>query len=119
MQVKTRDDTKNLTVSNLSSNVILTITIGNAQLGANVLQFKGAPDVFAKGTITNLDLGPGLALRGKTLNIITNILDHNPSTNGVVATYFFSGCTPSASLFSDTVDNDGDIFSVSTDFIFS
>ena len=98
--------------------VFLTITIGNAQIGGNVVRFKNSSDVIGKGEIKNLQLGTGIDLSGSTLKVTTNILDVNEQTNGIVVTYFFSGCIPAATMFHDKVDNDGDIFSYLVEFNF-
>jgi hypothetical protein len=99
-------------------NALLTITIGNAQIGGSVVRFKNSAGIIGKGEIKNLQLGMGAELSGKTLKVTTNILDVNEQTNGIVVTYFFSGCTPAVTVFHDTVANDGDIFSYLVDFNF-
>lgn len=98
--------------------VFLTITIGNAQIGGSVVKFKGSSTIIGKGEIKNLKLGSGMDLSGRALKVATNILDVNEQTNGIVVTYFFHACTPQVTVFHDTVDNDGDIFSYQIDFNF-
>ncbi len=110
MAIRKRNETVDLKVSR-NENIMLTVTIGNAQIGASVMRLKGSSEVIAKGEIENLDLGMGSDLVGKTLKITTNILDMNDQTNGIVVTYYFHNCTPPVVVFDDTVDNDGDIFS--------
>ena len=117
MKVKKRTESVNL-VADGSDNVILGITIGNAQIGGSVVKIKNTSTVIAKGDIQNLNLGSKATLAGKTITIFTNILDANDQTNGVVVTYFFHACQPAATTFSDKVDNDGDIFSFIVDFNF-
>ena len=116
MEVKRRSETLTLTPDD-NADVFLTITIGNAQIGGSSVKFNNSPNV-GKGDIENLKLGKGSDLVGKTLEVTTNILDSNEQTNGVVVTYFFSACTPPATVFSDKVDNDGDIFSFEVNFNF-
>jgi hypothetical protein len=117
MALKKRSETVNLKVQK-DEKVLLTITIGNAQIGGNFIKFKNSSDVLAKGEVQNLDLGTGSGLIGKTLKITTNILDANDQTNGVVVTYFFHSCTPPVTVFNDSVDNDGDVFSFLVEFNF-
>ena len=120
MAIKKRSESVALTVSNAgSTNVILNVTIGNAQIGGNLVKWKHDQQVVKKGKIENLDLGSPAFVKGKTLTVITNILDVNEQTNGVVATYAFHNCTPFTTSFDDKVDNDGDIFSLTVDFIFN
>jgi hypothetical protein len=118
MALKKRTETVALSVIK-KQNILLTITIGNAQIGGNVVRFKNASGILGKGEIQNLDLGLGSDLIGKTLKVTTNILDVNDQTNGVVVTYFFHNCDPAATMFHDTVKDDGDIFSFIVEFNFN
>lgn len=115
MKVKTKKVTQPLKLAS-SGNLTLTVTIGAAQIGGSIVSKSG--NLIKKGEITSLDLGPVASWTGKTLNVVTNILDVNPSTNGVVATYFFTGTTPTVVTEADAVDNDGDVFSFDIDFTF-
>lgn len=117
MKVKKRNETVQLKADG-TEDVILTITIGNAQIGASLVRFKNSPNLLGKGEIQNLNLGSKAALAGKTVTVTTNILDANEQTNGVVVTYFFHACQPPVTTFHDKVDNDGDIFSFIVDFNF-
>lgn len=98
--------------------VFLTVNIGNAQIGGSVLKFKNSPDVLAKGKIRNLKIGKGEDLLGKTLKINTNVLDSNTSTDKIFITHDFKNGVPSTFPFYDTVDNDGDVFSLTTEYHF-
>ena len=73
----------------VDASIFLTITVGNAQIGGNVVRWKNSPTILAKGEITNLNLGLGMDIRGRTLKITTNVLDVNPMTNGIVINHFF------------------------------
>jgi len=115
--IKKRTETAELETQN-DAQVLLTVTIGNAQIGGNVVRFKDAPVLLAKGEITRLVIGNGSELVGKTLKIVTNILDVNEQTNKIVVTYFVEGCTPLVTVFNDTVGNEGDIFSLTVEFTF-
>lgn len=117
MAVKKSSKTVDLKTA-ADQNVFLTITIGNAQIGGNVVRFNNSSTIIGKGEIKNLGLGLGPGLIGKTLKVTTNILDVNQQTNGIVVTYFFHACTPPVIVFHDTVNNDGDIFSYQIDFNF-
>lgn len=119
MKIKTRKEAINSSVTNQNSDVYLTITIGNAQIGGNVIRWKGSSNILAKGEISNLNLGKGSTIVGKTLEIFTNILDVNPMTNGVVATYYFHNATAPSVTFDDTVNNHGDVFSLELDVTFN
>ena len=101
-----------------SSQIYLDITIGNAQIGGSVVRFAGNTAIIGKGSITNLNLGLGQSLVGQTLQVVTNVLDVNSVTNGIVVTNYFHNATPAIYPYSDTVDNDGDIFSLTTQYNF-
>lgn len=106
----------NLTLSDQV--VYLTSVIGNAQIGGNQVKFKNDAKTLAKGDIKGLMVGNAASLRGKTLEIITNILDVNPGTNNIIITHHFQGCDPANVANSDSVNLDGDIFSFITSYNF-
>ena len=96
--------------------VILSITIGNAQLGGNVLELNGK--VIGKGSIKDFPVGLGKDLKGKSLKITTNVLDVNPSSNRISITHAFY-LTRAIDIFQypeagddPGVDNDGDVYSL-------
>ena len=101
---------------NKNNDVLLTITIGNAQVGGSVVRYKGASEPIGKGEIKNLNLGNGGVINGKILKITTNVVDVNEFTNGMVIAFFFHNATPVTFFYSDGVNNDGDIFSLQTEF---
>ncbi len=120
MAIKKRSEDVDLTlIDDQQTHVILNVTIGNAQIGGSLVKWKHSSDILKKGKIVNLDLGNIASIKGKTLTIITNVLDDNEQTNGVVVTYFFQNCNPAAKMFNDTVDADGDIFQLKVDFTFN
>lgn len=117
MKVKKRTESVSLAADG-TGDVLLTITIGNAQIGGSVVKIKNTSTILGKGEIANLRIGTKADLKGKTITVITNILDANEQTNGVVVTYFFHACQSPVTTFNDKVDNDGDIFSFTVDFNF-
>lgn len=118
MTIKTNDRAQSLQLT-AGGHVILTVTIGNAQLGASIVTIKGDTNIIAKGDITKLDLGASSDLKGKTLNVLTNTLDTNVASNAMITTYTFSGTNPAIAADTNTVDNDGDVYSLSFDFTFN
>lgn len=120
MKTKIRKEVRGVMVNgNIPTDVLLTITVGNGDKGGNHLIFEDAPNTtIAKGDIKNFNVGKSTDLLGKTLVITTNILDTNDQTNKVIATYNFKSCEPVKTLIDDTVDNDGDIFSLEIKFTF-
>jgi len=98
--------------------VFLTITIGNAQIGASLVKFVDSTTLFAKGTIHTLLLGKAEELDGRTLQVITNVLDANPSTNKVVVLHEFKNASPESLEYDDEVPNEGDILSLTRSFTF-
>lgn len=118
MKVKTKTQAPaDIAVSD-ADNISLTINIGDAQIGGSVVQFSGSPNPIGKGEIAALALGTGAALKGKTLNVTTNILDVNKASMLVSAAHQFQNGNPPAFNLADSVDNVGDIFSWATTYNF-
>lgn len=103
---------------NLETPILLTVTIGNAQIGGNVVRWKNNPNILAKGEIKNLRLGMGMDIKGKTLKVTTNVLDVNEATNGIVINHYFHNCTPPLFTYVDKVEKDGDIYQLITEYTF-
>lgn len=103
---------------NLDTTVLLTVTIGNAQIGGNVVRWKSNPNILAKGEIKNLNLGLGVDIRGKILKVTTNVLDVNEVTNGIVIVHYFHNGNPSSFTYEDRVEKDGDILQLVTEYTF-
>lgn len=119
MSIKKRTRNIDLQVTSNSSDVLLTVTIGNAQIGGSLVQWDDDSTILAKGEITNLNLGNGNSIKGKKLKLITNVLDANDQTNGIVVTNFFHNCNPQFDTFDDNVDDDGDIYQITTNYTFN
>lgn len=112
MEVKFRNEQFSMTIDNKGLDVLLTITVGNAQIGGSIVKWVDENTILKKGAIVNLNLGKGSEIIGKVLEITTNILDVNSQTNGVVTTNYFHNTKKLSKSFSDTLDNDGDVFSL-------
>src|ERR1700744_2262641 len=89
----------------------LTVRIGNIQVGGSIVQFADQPDILAKGTITNLQLGDGGILKNRALKVTTNVLDRNPATLNISVKHLFDNGNPAVQQLADTVDNAGDVYS--------
>jgi hypothetical protein len=63
------------------------IVIGNAQIGASVVKLNKTE--VARGDISDLDLGSGNTLAGKSLTIKSVVTDVNDSTNRTSIKYVF------------------------------
>lgn len=114
MTVKNRTEPAQDIHLGTASQVFLTITIGNAQIGGSIVQFKDAAQPVAKGQIVDLNLGTGAGLDNSVLQVQTNVLDSNDSINRIVFTHFFhdeSGNQLASFQIKDQVDSDGDILS--------
>lgn len=103
---------------NLETTVFLTVTIGNAQIGGNVVRWKNNPNVLAKGEIKNLKLGLGIDIKGKILKVTTNVLDVNAVSNGIVIVHYFHNGNPAPFTYDDRVEKDGDILQLITEYTF-
>lgn len=117
MAVKEVDKSKDLKV-NANSDVFLTITIKNAQIGGNFLAFQGSNTPLSKGLISKFPIGNRESLLGRTLEITTNVLDTNVHSNDVEVDFVFESCNPHIVVFEDSVKGQGDILSLLYKFTF-
>jgi hypothetical protein len=107
---------------NGSDHIVLSVTIGNAQIGGNVVLLDDIQ--IAKGEIKHFDLGLGSDLIGKTLTIFTNVLDVNPDSNRISITHFFFNGNPPVFSYPPLaknemeVDNNGDVLSLTAIYQF-
>jgi len=87
------------------NNVMLTITIGNGQIGASTV--LGAATIV--GDVKDFAVGKGRDLRGKNIDIHTVLTDVNASTNILSADYDLTGGVhPQTISLESTVKNEGD-----------
>ena len=90
-----------------AGDVILTIVIGNAQIGSSVVKL-GSKEL-GRRDINNLKVGSGPALKGKILKTKSVVTDVNDRTNKTSVTYKLKGGSrDQAFVSSGTVDNNGD-----------
>jgi len=101
-----------------NTNIFLTIFIGYAQMGASQVQFAGDPAPIAKGTITHLALGNSNSLKGKTLEILSKVLESNTATMNYIVTHDFSDGTPAHFTTSGAFAASGDILIWNTTYNF-
>ncbi|MBD0254482.1 MAG: hypothetical protein ICV83_02085 [Cytophagales bacterium] len=92
---------------NPDEDVFLTVTIGNAQLGASLV-VDGSGNTLAKGDIAKVNLGRGSSLLGTAITVFTNVLDVNDvdPNNGVVVVDHFTNVRNDY-LYKDTAPQGG------------
>ena len=120
MQVKKQTE-KPVDISlKANADIFISVIIGNRQIGGAILRYKDEEEPFAKGKIKSLSLGKGKSLIGRTLLVMTNVLDSNDSTDKIVITHEFDDAVAefSSTEIDGTVDNDGDVFSSSATYNF-
>ena len=83
--------------------ILLSIVVGDAQIGSSYVQLEG--DKKGEGQISNLALGTGEEVRGKTLAVKSVVTDVNDATNSTSITYRVGGQELSQTA---TVDQEGD-----------
>lgn len=90
-EIKHPDPVVNSQPVKVTDDVILSILIGSGQIGGSIVQDENNKQL-GKGTVTNLNLGKGSTLIGKSYKIITNVLDVNDEDikNSVIVTHRFS-----------------------------
>ena len=122
MEVKSVDPGSFVIAVNEPDHIVLSVTIGNAQIGGNVVLLDNKQ--IGKGEIKHFDLGLGGDLIGKTLTLITNVLDVNPDSNKISITHFFFNGNPPVFSYPPLVenemevDNNGDVLSLNATYQF-
>lgn len=87
--------------------VRLTVTIGDAQMGASRVQING--DQITTGAVADLVIGNGPAVAGRTLRIKTVVTDVNNRTNNTDVRYDITGGRSNLYFCLGTVvDEEGD-----------
>jgi hypothetical protein len=97
-------------ITDQQSDVRLTITIGNLQIGGSTVKWANDNAILAQGPVFDLPLGSGNSVIGKTLNIRTNFFDQNPNSNFVSGMYDFNNGNDPIHVYFDEVQNNGDFF---------
>jgi hypothetical protein len=111
--------TKFYPVKKTKEKVILTVTIGDSQMGITAVSLDGAQLVPGHlGTLT-LDLGAGPEIKGKTLVCTTTVSDVSAETNHTSVTYALQGgIEPYSHLLEETVPVNGGKMSYTASFWF-
>ena len=79
----------NTTYEVAQGNVTLTIIIGNAQLGSSLVKVNN--EEIGRGQISDLSIGSGVIIAGKTLSIKSVVTDVNDKTNLTSIRYILKG----------------------------
>jgi hypothetical protein len=100
----------------LDADVVLSIEIGDQQLGSSVVRLDGKV-VGGPGEVTDLALGCGAQLAGRDLAVKTLVADVNENTNRTSVTYVLSGGVPHEPfIVRQQVPNNGDSATYRTTF---
>jgi hypothetical protein len=101
-----------------SSEVHLTVTVGDGQVGGSSVLWKG--EIIGEGIIDNLKIGgSGETLKFKTFRCTTRIKDSNPLTNRSSVTYNLRGGQNEREyLFEAEMSSDGAYATYSITFVF-
>jgi hypothetical protein len=73
-----------------SSQIFLTVEVGDSQVGGTALQLNGSPIPFNPAGETPIG-APGQDLRRSVLQVVTTVKDVNPLTNSTSVTHHFRG----------------------------
>lgn len=88
--------------------VTVRVIIGEAQAGGWVIGWD-SDHVIAKGSEpTDVDIGRGADVRGKTLQVAATAVDVRPETNRMSATLVIAGGVAGAQQFTTAWDDGGD-----------
>ncbi|WP_439695652.1 hypothetical protein ACFGVS_22390 [Mucilaginibacter sp. AW1-7] len=75
----------------INSNYYLHVLIGNGQAGATT--FKNFEGQIYKPEVFNAVIGKGNDIKGKSTDVISNVLEINPDTDSVIITYYVTDKT--------------------------
>jgi hypothetical protein len=88
--------------------IVITITIGDAQLGASILKLNGK-EITRGDDIKDFVIGKGEKIKNKSLLIKSIVTDVNDKTNHTSITYKFKGGKLDCEYYLDgTVASEGD-----------
>jgi hypothetical protein len=118
MPVTKRIETPRNIIVQKDQTILLSVIIGNQQIGSSTVKFKFTSVILAKGEITNLEIGKGSDIIGKTLRVATRVLDANTATNKVSVIHRFDNASPADSLFEDELAEGQDVFTLLVDYKF-
>lgn len=110
--------TQSLSVS-ADKMVSLTIFAGNTHIASSTVKFKGTSAIIKEGAITNLEIGKGGDLVGRTLRVFSRVVKQGPSTK-ISLTHQFTNTTPAKFEFKDDEFEPGNLFfTYTTEYIFT
>ncbi len=118
MSVKRRTEPVKEIKVNRDEQIILSVSIGNGQIGSNTVKFRFTSDILGQGEVSNLLLGMGNTIVGRTLRIATRVLIASPG-NKIVITHLFKNGVPAESVYHDEVNDNHDVYTLVTDYLFT
>ncbi len=106
--------TRNITLSDATvsikkgENIYLTVDIGNAQLGSNIVLRVNDKNIIATGEIKELLIGKAEELAGKIIRISSNISDVNEASNEISVVDTFKNGSQAYFKINNNVESNGD-----------
>ena len=118
MSVKRRTEPVKEIKVNGDEEISLSVIIGNGHIGSSAVKFRYTSDVLGQGEVTDLPLGKGSAIIGRTLRVATRVLIAS-SSNKIVITHTFKNGDPAESVFHDEAGDNHDVFTLVADYLFT
>ncbi len=117
MSVKRRtEEVKEIKV-NEAEEIRLSVVIGNGHIGSSTVKFRFVSDILGQGEITDLLIGKGSAIIGRTLRVATRVLIASPNKK-IVITHAFKNAVPAESVYHDEVGDNHDVYTLVADYLF-
>jgi len=88
------------------SEVTITITFGDGQIGTTFLRTPGGH--YVNGEVTDIDLGKGNTLTGKKMLITSTVTKANPQTDFASITYSLNKDVSCEQIYSEKFDDGED-----------
>jgi hypothetical protein len=118
MSVKRRTEPVKEISVNGNEEVKLSVIIGNGHIGSSAVKFRYTSDTIAQGEISNLLIGKGSAIIGRTLRVATRVLIASP-TNKIIIRHSFDNGLPADSVYMDEVSDNNDVYTLVADYLFT
>lgn len=117
MSVKKRIEEAKPVKVNRNDSIRLTVIIGNGHIGSSTVKFRFTSAEPWVGEITDLFIGKGKDIIGKTLRVVTRVLPASPNKKFII-THTLENATPPAFIYHDEIGNNHDVLTLTADYLF-
>lgn len=117
MSVKKRSEEVKPVKINRNDSIRLTVLIGNGHIGSSTVKFRYTSAEPWQGEITNLFIGKGKDIIGKTLRVVTRALPASPNKKFII-THALENAAPPEFIYHDEIGDNHDVLTLTADYLF-